>query len=125
MKRTLLTIPLLLFLVACASLYTGVVTMTSVVDAAMKDWASLSVAGKTSAAIDARVKATHDQYRQAAAATQVALITYKQSGDQGPYIAALNSARVIAQQLIDLIVPLVTTSEGNALKTNLAKASHV
>ena len=121
--KTFLTIPLLLFLVACASLYTGVVTVTQVVDQTMKDWAALSVAGKTTPVIDVKVKATHDRYRQTAATLEQALVIYKQTGDQGQYVAALQAVKAVAGELIDLIVPLVTAKEATTLKTNLAKAT--
>lgn len=109
-------------LVGCASLYSGIITITSVVDSAMKQWAALSVAGKTSPAIDAKVTTAHDNYRKAAAATQAALIAYKASGDQSAYVAALNASRAAAQGLIDLIVPLVLPRDAATLQNNFAKA---
>jgi hypothetical protein len=112
----------ILMIVGCASLYQSVITITSVVDSAMKDWASLSAAGKTSAAIDAKVTIAHNTYRSAAGTAQAALVAYKSSGDQTQYVAALNAAKVAAQGLIDLIVPLLDPSTGNTLSNNLSKA---
>lgn len=125
MKQNLLLIPVLLCLVACTTLFTSVVTITSVVDDAMKEWAALSVAGKTTPTIDAKVKAAHDSYRQVCATVEAGLATYKQNGDQGPYIAALTSAKIVAGQLIDLIVPLVTANQANTLRNNLVKANKI
>jgi hypothetical protein len=122
MKQTLLLIPLLLVL-ACSSIYTGVVTITSVVDAAMKNWAQLSVAGKTSPAVDAAVTKAHDQYRKAAGVAQTALLAYKAGGNQADYLNALAAVRTTADGLVDLIVPLLTPSQGANLKIKLTKAS--
>lgn len=122
MKKLIPALFVALLLVGCASLFQSVITITSVVDQAMKDWAALSVAGKTSPAIDAKVTKAHDAYRAAAATTQNALVAYKSSGDQAPYIAALNAAKVAAQGLIDLIVPLLAPAEATTLSNNLQKA---
>ncbi len=121
MKQTSLLLPLLLVL-ACSSLYTGVVTLTSVVDSAMKNWASLSVSGKTTPAIDLAVKAAHDKYRAAAATAQVALVSYKNGGAQTDWQNALTAVRAAASSLIDLVVPLVTPAQATTLKSNLSKA---
>ncbi len=125
MKTNLLLIPFLLTLVACTTLYTSVVTITTVVDDGMKQWAKLSIAGKTTPVIDAKVKATHDRYRQACATAEAALVAYKANADQGTYIAALVAAKAVASELIDLIVPLVTPQQSNTLKANLAKATKI
>lgn len=123
MRKNIALLPVLLMLVACSTLYTGIVTITQVVDAGMKDWAQMSVAGKTSTAIDAKVVATHDKYRQACAVTQIALVAYKNSGDSTEYVKALASLRATVDELFALIYPLVSTSEASTLKANLAKAS--
>lgn len=115
----------ILLLAGCSGLFQTTITITSVVDAAMKDWASLSVAGKTSPAIDAKVKSVHDQYRTQCAVVQSALLAYKANGDTAPYIQALSAARVIAANLIDLVVPLVSQTEGVTLKSNLGKATKI
>ncbi len=114
-----------MLLLGCASLYTGVVTITSVVDAAMKDWAALSVAGKTNPAIDKAVTQAHDKYRQSAAVAQTALMTYKTTGNQSDYLNALAAVRAAADGLINLVVPLVTPNEASTLSNNLKKASAI
>ena len=88
----------------------------------MKDWAALSVKGKTSPAIDNHVTAAHNAYRQAAATAQAALMAYKASGDQSQYIAALNAAKAAAQGVLDIIIPLLDQTEADKLATNLANA---
>lgn len=121
------TLPVLfaaaIILTACSTFNASVITITSVVDSAMKEWASLSVAGKTSAAIDAKVVVAHERYRQSCAVVQAALVEYKQSGNNAGYIAALSAARAAADGLIDLITPLLIDTKATALKTKLSKAN--
>jgi len=113
---------LLAFLVGCAGLYTGVVTVTSVVDTAMKAWADLSVQGKTTPAVDAQVKAAHDKYRAACGVAQSALVAYKASGDPAQYNVAVAAAKQAASDLVAIIVPLVTSAQASDLQTKLANA---
>lgn len=123
------TLPVLfvaaVMLTACATFNSSVITVTEVVDAAMKEWAALSVAGKTTPVIDSKVVVAHDRYRQACSVMQVALVEYKQSGNNAGYVAAVAAARAAADSLIDLIVPLVTTQEANSLKTKMGKAKTI
>ncbi len=121
--KHLASVFLLALILGCSSLYTGVVTITSVVDAAMKDWAQMSAAGKTTPSVDAAVTKAHDEYRKFAGVAQNALIAYKAGGSQSDYLNALAAVRGAANGLIDLIVPLVTPSQGATLKTNITKAS--
>lgn len=125
MRKLALTLPLVLFLVACASVYTGVVTITSVVDSAMKEWAALSVKGQTSPSIDAAVIAAHNKYREAAALAQTALVTYKATGNQTEWTKALTVVRSAADGLIGLITPLLTPTKAATINSNFAKASTI
>jgi hypothetical protein len=117
-------IALLALLVAgCGTFYTGIVTLTGVVDSGMKEWAHLSNAGKTTPAIDASVKKAHATYQQACGVAKVALQQYKAGGSQANYVNALETAKVAAAGLFDVIVPLLTVDKADSLKTRLAKAS--
>lgn len=120
--KTLPALLVALFLVGCSTFYQSVITITTVVDSAMKNWAALSVAGKTSPALDAQVTAAHDRYRAAAGVARNALIAYKNDGNQNSYVAALNAAKVAAQGVLDLITPLLSTSTGQTLNKQLANA---
>jgi hypothetical protein len=113
---------LLLLAVSCASIFSGVVTITTVVDTAMKSWADLSVKGLTTEAVDTKVKQVHEKYRASCAVAQTALVAYKASGDPTSYNAAVAAAKQAANQLVDLIVPLLSASNGTDLKTKLANA---
>ena len=123
LTRAFLTLSIVALLAGCATVYTSTVTITQVVDTAMKGWADLSVKGFTSAAVDTKVIAAHNNYRQACAVTQTALIAYKQTGDNTAFVQAMAVAKAAASGLIDLIVPLLTTSDGAEIKDNLAKAT--
>lgn len=111
-----------MLLVGCATMFTSIVTVTSVVDTAMKAWAELQVKGLTSLQTDAKVIVAHDKYREACAVTQTALIAYKQTGDNTAYVKAVAVARATAADLISLIVPLLTDSQATKIKTDFDKA---
>jgi len=118
-----LALVLLLALVsACSTVYTGIVTLTQVVDAAAQDYASLVVQGQTTPEMDAKATAAHDQYRAACAVARDALKAYKAGGDQANYVKALEAARAAAAGFIDLIAPMLTGAESASLKSQLAKA---
>lgn len=126
MKRNIVPILALMLLVtACSSLFKTTVTLTSVVDSAMKDWAQLSVAGKTTPQIDAAVSKAHDQYRQACVVARDALVTYKNTGQNTEYIAALSGAQTAALGIIEMISPLISPKKADALKNNLKKANTI
>ena len=122
-RNTIAMVAIAVMLTACASLYTATCTITQVVDAGMRDWAQLSVAGKTSYAIDTAVIAAHDRYRQSCGVAQAALIAYKQSGDQVEYVAAISAVRAAADGLFDIITPMLTQTRADTLKADLQKAS--
>lgn len=123
--RNLGAILVLAAVIGCSSLYTGTVTITSVVDSAMKNWAELSVAGKTSQAIDAAVIKAHDQYRASCAVAQTALVVYKQSGDQSQYVKAMLAVRSAADGIIDIIAPLLSPTKVETLRAKLSKAGGI
>ena len=112
-----------LLCVACQTLYTSTVTITQVVDTAMKDWASMSVAGKTTAELDRRVIAAHDKYRAACGVAQAALIAYNKTGDQAEYVKALVAVRAAVDGIFDIVLPLLKQSDAWVLQDRLAKAS--
>jgi uncharacterized lipoprotein NlpE involved in copper resistance len=120
-----LSAAILILLAGCTTMFTGAVTMTSVVDVAMKDWAALSVQGKTSAVFDQNVVMAHDKYREAARIARDALVAYRDTNDPSQYVKFLNATRSAATALLDLITPLLTTSEATTLRTNLAKSTKV
>ncbi len=123
MKKLIIGLSVALLVAGCTSLYTNIVTITSVVDKASKEYAHEYNLGHVPANVAAEVSKSHQQYRNAAAVAQGALITYKATGNEASYVSALEATRAAAGGLIDLIVPYLVKSDSKALKTNLAKAS--
>jgi hypothetical protein len=107
---------------ACQSLYVGAVTLTKVVDAASKDYARVYNDGLVTAEVASAVAEAHLTYRKAVGVAQMALIAYRDSGDQASYTTALEAARKAAEQFVDLIVPYLSKDKTISLRTQLAKA---
>lgn len=112
----------LVLIAGCTTVYTGIVTTTTVVKTAMTMWADASVAGQTSAAVDAKVIAAHDKYRGACAAAAGALEAYKLSGDPAQYQQAVAEARNAGQLVLELIKPLIAPTDAANLQTKYSKA---
>jgi len=122
MRQSLLLIAAVGLLVGCGTLFTSVVTLRDVVNAAMSSYADEQVAGHTTAKMDAQVKAAYEKTQRAAGVAKDALTAYKAGGDQQSYLNALAAARVAIGELVDLIVPLVTPQKATHLKTLQTKA---
>jgi hypothetical protein len=122
MKR-LLALLISAALLGCSTVYTPVVTLTQVADAAMKDWASASARGQTTADLDKRVIAVHDNYRLAAGIASDFLKQYKATGNQADYLKALEVARTAVDNLVSILAPILTPAKAVSLKTQLATAS--
>jgi hypothetical protein len=114
-----------MLLAGCATVYTGVVTITSVVDTGMKAWAEVSAKGMSSAAVDAKVIEVHNKYREACAVAKIALESYKANGDQAAYLQAFAVVKATAADLIQLIAPLINPSKAAKLQTDLSKATKI
>lgn len=123
MKKLLCLLITLLLLVGCGTLYTSIITVTSVVDSAMKSWAHASNQHLTTPEFDAKVVNAHNQYRKAAAVAQGLLKTYKATGNAQDRVSAIEAARDGALPLVDLIASILSPAKGVELKTNLMKAS--
>ena len=124
-SRLLITLAVTMLLVGCTTVYTGIVTITSVVDTGMKAWADVSAHGLSTTAVDAKVIAVHNQYRASCAVAQKALQAYKDTGDQTAYQQAYAVVRATAADLIALITPLIDQTKAAQLHTNLAKATTI
>ena len=110
-------------LAGCATLWTGTVTITRVVDESMKCWAEMSVAGKTTAQFDKQVMETHEKYRLAAGVAYTALRNYEAGlGSRPEFLSALRAAKDAAGPLVNLISSLLEPQKAESLKTELAKA---
>jgi hypothetical protein len=114
---------MLLCAIGCAGLYQSTITITSVVDTTMRSWADLSTSGKTSPQIDAKVKHYHDLYRDACMVAQASLIEFKRTGNQDAYTQGLYAARVAAQNVLNVITPLLNHVKAKELNVRLSEAT--
>lgn len=112
----------LMFIVGCASLYRGVVTITDVADQTMTELGALSRAGKITPELDAKIGRAHADYVKACAVAELALVAYKESGDSSQHLAALKAVRASIDPLIEILGAFVTQEKTSKLKTQLATA---
>jgi hypothetical protein len=127
MKNTKL-LPLILLTAAllvsgCATIWTGVVTLTEVRDSAMKELASLHVQGRLPAGADAQIAAADAKYRAAVSVAEQALVAYKNGGSEESYKNALLAVKAAITPLIDLVRTYSTAEKSAKLSTALAKAN--
>lgn len=125
MKLKKLLVPTLsiLLLAGCATIFSGVITVTKVVDSAMRNWAQLSASHQTTPELDNKVIAAHDKYRQAAGVSELILQSYKAGNSTNTVEAALQVAKDGATPLIDLIASIMQPTQAASIKTQLQKAS--
>ena len=121
LKHTL-TLAVCALLLGCTTLYTSVVTVTEVVDSAMKQWAQANKERRTTPEFNAQVIKLHDQYRAAAAVAQLSLKAYKETANAADLVTALQAAKEGAIPLVNLIIDILKPAESNQLQDNLAKA---
>lgn len=121
---TLLTVMLLL--AACQSFYSGVVTLTSVVDSAAVSYAEMYNSGLVTTELAQRVAAAHQNFRVACGIAKDALVAYKAGGmnaNPEQYNVALTAAQQTAQQFVALLLPLLAPHDAIALQQRLKSAN--
>lgn len=121
--KPLLTGILLLGLIGCASVFTTTITVTKIVDDAMRQWAHLSNTHQTSPALDANVIAAHDRYRMVAGIAQASMKAYQASGNPTDLATAIAQAKGAAMPIIDLIASILQPTQSAALKQSLTKVT--
>ena len=119
----LLALLVVIFTAGCASVNQTTVTLTSVVDSAMKNWAQASVAGQTSPALDAQVKAAHEQYRAVCGAIVPVYETALANGQAPDAAAVLRTLRAAVDPLLNLLVPLLPAPGQTQLNAQLRKVN--
>lgn len=119
--RTLIALCALIFTIGCAGTHKAVVTVTSVVDTAMQEWADASVSGRTTPKLDAEVKAAHALYREQAARALVLYQAAVKAGDAQGRMEALRTLKDAAELLLDELFPVLPAESLNA-KDRLEKA---
>lgn len=123
--RALPALFLMLLLAGCQSFYSGVVTLTSVVDSAAVEYARLYNDGLVTTELAQRVAAAHQNFRQACSVAKDSLVAYKAGGmnaNPEQYNVALTAAQQAAQGFIGLLVPLLPPHQAIALQQRLKDA---
>jgi len=121
---TLLTVTMLL--AACQSFYSGVVTLTSVVDSAAVEYARLYNDGLVSTDLAQKAAAAHQNFRVSCGVAKDALIAYKAAGaaaNPEQYNVALTAAQQAAQGFVGLIAALLPPHQSIALQQRLKEAN--
>lgn len=96
----------LLVLTGCNTIPKAVVTVDSVVDGAMKEWAMAQRDGRTTPAFDAEVMSLHRQFNKAKLDAAVIWETYLRTGNTSDAASALRILKNAAVPLIDRLVPV-------------------
>ncbi len=125
MNRNIAVLVPLMLMLGCVSLFRGVITITKVVDGAMREAAALKQQGFLPADVELRLIEAHNKYRAAAGTAADALEAYKINQDKASYVRALEAARAAASGIIDIIVPLVGVEKVTWMREDLKKASEL
>ena len=110
-------------LAGCITVNKATVSLTSVVDVAMKDWAQASAAGRTTPALDAKVIAAHNEYRRVCGAIVPIYETAIAKGENPDAAAVLTTLRAAVDPLLDLLLPVLPAHEQTAITAKLRKVN--
>lgn len=113
----------MLITVGCNTIYSSAVTLTEVEDAVMRQWARLHNDRLTTADIDIRVNAAHENFNKLRLTAAIALRAYQAGGDKANYIKALEAARAAIDPLFEILQPLLTPDTTKTLKSQALNAS--
>lgn len=108
---------------ACMTVNKATVTLTSVVDVAMKDWAQASVAGRTTPELDAKVITAHNQYRDVCGAIVPIYEAAIANGENPDATAVLTTLRAAVDPLMDLLMPVLLPAEQATVNAQLRKVN--
>lgn len=126
MTKIKLFLPALLALLTACSTFTvfdSVVTIKQVGDSISTEYARLYNAGLITPEQDAKAEAIHARYRQAMGGLAVALTAWQTGKEGGDVAAALRAAKEAITPLMQMIAPLLTTSEAGKLSKQLTTAT--
>ncbi len=107
---------------ACGTLYSGIISITALVDGAAKQYATAYNSGLVPPDIAAKVAAAHLNYRVAALTAKHALEAYKAGGTES-YDQAFALAQQSATEFINLVIPFFAPQDAIALQSSLKKAT--
>lgn len=110
-------------LVGCMTVNKATVTLTSVVDAGMKDWAQASVEGRTTPELDSKVMAAHEDYRRVCGAIVPIYEAAIARGENPDAAAVLATLRAAVDPLMDLILTVLPPAQQATLNTQLERVN--
>jgi len=107
----------------CQTFYKSVVTITSIVDGAAKEYASLYNRGLIPPDVAAKVSVAFKNYQTDAKVAHDALVAYKASGDDTTYKQAFAAVYASATGFIEIVIQFFAPQDSIALQTQLKKAN--
>lgn len=121
--RTMVALSIIIAMAGCGTLFKATITLTSIEDSIMKEWATLHNDGKTTPERDREVMKAHDKFNEAKLVAAAALRAYAAGGDKDKYITALETARTLIDPILGLIQPLLAPEKVQTLKLKILNAS--
>lgn len=122
MRKNLALALFAVFLLGCQSLYTGVVSLTRVVDDAARSYAKLYNDGLVPPDVHVKASLAHAEYRKAAGVLADALDAVK-LGKTADTKAALEAARTAAYNFVDSLFAVLTKKEIATFRAQIKNAS--
>lgn len=121
MRKNLALALFAVFLLGCQSLYTGVVSLTRVVDDAARSYAKLYNDGLVPPDVHVKASLAHAEYRKAAGVLADALDAVK-LGKTADTKAALEAARTAAYNFVDAVFSVIGKQRVTEARAQIAKA---
>src|SRR5262245_20789405 len=122
MKRVLPVVLVLAWLNACTSFYTGIVSLTKVVDDAAHDYARLYLKGLVPAEVATKASRAYADWQTAVGLLADALEAVK-AGKQGDANVAFAAARTAANNFVDTIFGVIGKQRTTEVRALIAKAN--
>lgn len=119
---SLLALIILMPAMTCHKTYTGIVTITQVRKSALNELGILHRQGLIDEGTDKKIEAIDLRYREAARVCEIALVAYKNGGNQSDYLNALQAVRSIVGEFIGILMPLKPVT-AQPLSVQLASAT--
>jgi len=112
---------MLVALVGCQTFYSGVVSLTRIVDDAAHEYAKLHLAGLVPPDVALKASVSHAEYRRAAGVLADALEAVK-AGKEVDTKPAWDAARAAANHFVDVLFGILTKARVTELRAQIAKA---
>lgn len=108
---------------ACSSIPRYTVTLTSAVDSASKEYATMYKAGLIPPEVAANAARVHGEYQRLAGVAEQALIAYKLSEDPAQYRQAFEAVRQAGLAFVNMLLPYIVKEKGDTMVKQINNAS--